>query len=221
MAQTAWRADVDRHESTRLDIGLLGALVVVRNGSDLEVVGPKRRALLVLLALNAGRPMGKDQIIEGLWPGQDAGRGESRLRTHVSYLRDRIEPDRNHDPVAVLTRGQAYMLNPGEVDLDVDRFHQLVEAGRARAESQPDQALALFDAALALWRGRPLQDVEYEDFAQDKIRNLDRARAEAVVDRARTLIALGTLGAAVSALEPLVREEPEWEEPAVLLMRAL
>jgi WD40 repeat protein/DNA-binding SARP family transcriptional activator len=221
MAQTTFRAGVDRLESARLAIGLLGPLVVARDGLDLEVTGPKRRALLTLLALNAGRPLGKDEIIEALWPRRQTGREESTLRTHVSYLRDEIEPDRNHDPVVLLTRGQTYMLNRDQVEFDVDRFHRLVEDGRSYAESHPDQALALFDSALALWRGRPLQDVEYEDFAQDEIQNLERARLDAVVDRARTLTALGSFAAAVSALEPIVREQPEWEEPTVLVMRAL
>lgn len=100
MAQTAWRADVDRHESTKLEIGLLGPLVVARDGRDLEVAGPKRRALLILLALNVGQPMGRDHFIESLWPRHHTGREESRLRTHVSYLRDGIEPDRDHESTA-------------------------------------------------------------------------------------------------------------------------
>lgn len=220
MAETALRVKA-RQGLVRLEIGLLGPLSVRRDRRELAISGPKRRTLLTFLALNAGRPVGKDRLIEALWPDAQTGREEATLRTHISYLRDLIEPDRADGPVVLITRGQTYMLDRTQVELDVDRFRLLSAESREVLVSRPGEALARLDEALALWRGRPLLDVEYEEFAQDEIRNLERIRAETVVDRARALILCGDPGSAVVALEPLARQAPEWEEPVVTLMQAL
>lgn len=204
-----------------VQIALLGPLVVSRSGQSIEVSGPKRRALLAFLALHLDTPVGRDEIIEAIWPRRQTGREESTLRVHVSHLRDQLEPDRSDESKILLTRGQAYLLSGHTVQLDTARFQHLVTEARSHLESRPDAALELLDEALALWRGRPLQDVEYEDFAQESIRSLERARVDAIEDRAEALIAVGEDIAAVQDLEPLVRDDPTRERPTSLLMLAL
>jgi DNA-binding SARP family transcriptional activator len=73
-------------------------MAVTRDGQPIEVTGPKRRALLTFLALHLDTPMGRDEIIEAIWPRRQTGREESTLRVHVSHLRDELEPDRSDDP---------------------------------------------------------------------------------------------------------------------------
>ncbi|HEX6222532.1 MAG TPA: BTAD domain-containing putative transcriptional regulator, partial [Acidimicrobiia bacterium] len=185
------------------------------------MTGPKRRALLTFLALHLDTPVGRDEIIEAIWPRRQTGREESTLRVHVSHLRDELEPDRSDEPKILLTRGQAYLLSGHTVQLDTRRFDDLVTEARAHLETRPDVALELLDEALALWRGRPLQDVEYEDFAQEPIRSLELKRVDATEDRAEALIAVGEDIAAVQDLEPLVRGDATRERPTSLLMLAL
>ncbi|HEX6300193.1 MAG TPA: BTAD domain-containing putative transcriptional regulator [Acidimicrobiia bacterium] len=209
------------HQTTDIQIALLGPLVVTRDGQSIEVTGPKRRALLTFLALHLDRPVGRDEIIEAIWPRRQTGREESTLRVHVSHLRDELEPDRSEEPKVLLTRGQAYLLSGHTVELDTRRFDDLVSEARSHLESRPDVALELLDEALAIWRGRPLQDVEYEDFAQESIRSLEQARVDAIEDRAEALIAVGEDIAAVQDLEPLVRNDATRERPTSLLMLAL
>jgi serine/threonine protein kinase/WD40 repeat protein/DNA-binding SARP family transcriptional activator len=202
-------------------IALLGPLAITRDGQPIEVTGPKRRALLAFLALHLDTPMGRDEIIEAIWPRRQTGREESTLRVHVSHLRDELEPDRSDEHKILLTRGQAYLLSGHTVELDTRRFDDLIREARAHLETEPEVALELLDEALALWRGRPLQDVEYEDFAQDSIRRLDQARVDAIEDRAEALVAVGEDIAAVQDLEPLVRGDATRERPTSLLMLAL
>lgn len=209
---------VDREKYLRL--ALLGPLTIHVGDSELELTGPKRRALLVLLALHAGSPLSRDRIIEALWPGAKTGREESTLRVHISHLRDVLEPDRQDSPGTVLTRGSGYMLT-ADVDIDIARFDRLTREGRALLDVDPAAALSLLDQGLSLWRGRPLQDAEYEEFAQDEIRRLEMARSEAVENRAAALVAVGEVAAAVEDLEPMVRTNPTAELPTLLLMEAL
>jgi WD40 repeat protein/DNA-binding SARP family transcriptional activator len=202
-----------------VEVALLGRLTVTRNGSEVDLSGPKRRALLILLALEHGIPVSRDRIVEALWPDARTGREESTLRVHVSHLRDALEPDRTAEPTVLVTRGSSYLLS--SVETDVARFERLVHEGRMLVEGRPAEAVRLLNEALGLWRGRALQDVEYEEFAQDHIRRLEYARTEAIEDRAAALIALGEDTAAIEDLEVRVRAEPERERPVRLLMHAL
>lgn len=204
-----------------IQVSLLGPLTVTRNGEPIDVSGPKRRALLAFLALHIDEPVGRDQIVEALWPNRQTGREESTLRVHISHLRDELEPDRSTEPKVIITRGQAYMLSGHTVVLDTRRFAELCVEARTLREAAPGQALDLLDDALALWQGRPLQDVEYEEFAQDAIKNLEFARLDAIEDRAEALISVGEDVAAVQDLEPMVRDDATRERPTLLLMLAL
>lgn len=207
--------------SADIRVALLGPLAVTRSGEPIEVTGPKRRALLALLALHINRPVGRDQIIEAIWPSRHTGREESTLRVHISHLRDELEPDRSGEPKVVVTKGQAYMLSGHRVDLDTIWFQELTREAHTLLEEDPGHALDLLNDALALWRGRPLQDVEYEEFAQEEIRRLEGSRLDAIEDRAKALIAVDEDLSAVQDLEPIVRADPTRERPTLLLMRAL
>ena len=176
---------------------------------------------MTLLALNIGRPISREQIVEALWPRIQTGREESTLRVHISHLRDLLEPIRSESPQILVTRGSSYMLEPSTVDLDITRFESLAREGRTLLASKPDQAKLVLYEALALWRGRALQDVEYEEFAQDEIRGLELTREEAIENRAEALVETGEDYAAIEDLETLVRTDPTRERPVRLVMRAL
>src|SRR5436305_288576 len=55
--------------SASLDIGLLGPLVVRRGGKEVRIAAPKQRALVALLALQAGRAVSTDELVDKLWAG--------------------------------------------------------------------------------------------------------------------------------------------------------
>ncbi|HEX9537994.1 MAG TPA: BTAD domain-containing putative transcriptional regulator, partial [Streptosporangiaceae bacterium] len=81
----------------------------------------------------------------------------------------------------VLTRPGAYVLRATGEHIDVRRFERLAGEGRrALAENAPDQAAADLREALALWRGAPLADVSYQQFAQAEIARLEELRASVI-----------------------------------------
>ena len=56
-------------------VGLLGPLTVEIDGRPVEVGGARLRALLVRLALDPGRFVPLDQIVDALWPDGPSGNG--------------------------------------------------------------------------------------------------------------------------------------------------
>lgn len=101
-----------------MEFGVLGALVVSRSGAPVDVDGPKRRALLGLLLINANRVVSTDTIIEELW-GDDGKDHQSPLWVVVSRLRTGLEPDRpkRSDGTILITQPPGYMLTIDPDDL--------------------------------------------------------------------------------------------------------
>lgn len=114
------------------------------------------------------------------------------------------------------------MLRAAEEQLDVCRFERLGEEGRrALAEDEPGRAEAALREALALWRGEPLAEANYEPFAQAEIARLQELRADVIESRIEADLALGRHGHVVSELEALAAAYPLRERLHQLLMIAL
>jgi class 3 adenylate cyclase len=74
---------------------------------------------------------------------------------------------------------------------------------------------------LGLWRGDPLADFRFEEFAQPEIARLEELRLAALEDRAETELALGRHQELLLELERLLAEQPLRERVRELLMLAL
>ena len=90
----------------------------------------------------------------------------------------------------------------------------------ARSVAAAD-ALPLLEDALRAWRGEPLLDVRYDDFAQPEIARLEELRLALIEQRIDTELALGRDGELVPELERLVGEHPLRERFRAQLMTAL
>ncbi|WP_433564172.1 AfsR/SARP family transcriptional regulator [Nocardia sp. CA-151230] len=197
-------------------VGLLGPVMVeAADGTRASVGGPRVRALLGLLALEAGRVVPVERLVDGVW-GEDppAGTGNA-LQTLASRLRAAV-------PGAVRSDGGGYVLELAPEDVDVHRFAREVVAGRALlAAGEAERAIACFDAALALWRGEPLIDVGESEVLRAAALRLTEQRLEAVELRADALRALGRGGEVLRELRTEVAAHPFRETLAARLVRAL
>ncbi|MBV9414272.1 MAG: winged helix-turn-helix domain-containing protein [Solirubrobacterales bacterium] len=217
-----------------MDYRILGRLEVSDGDRRIEVGGDKQRALLMILLLHAGEIVSADRLIDDLWGERPPPAALGALQTHISRLRkvlDRDLPGSGHangDPggmssdAVLVTRGHGYLLRLAPGELDVDRFRELVEQGRAAlAAGQPAKAAAVLRDALRLWRGPPLADCTYEAFAQAPIAQLEELHLGAVEDRAEADLALGRHGELVAELRALVEHHPLRERLRGELMLAL
>ncbi|WP_084549680.1 BTAD domain-containing putative transcriptional regulator [Actinomadura rifamycini] len=186
-------------------------------GGAVAVGGPRVRALLAMLALDAGRVVPAERLIDGLY-GADPPRGAANaLQSQVSRLR------RGLGDAALVEGGPAgYRLavEPGAVD--AHRFARLAREGRAAAgRGEHARAAGLLREALDLWRGPALAGVD-APFAAARAVRLEDERAAAVEERGAAVLASGAEpGAVLAELRALVDERPLRERARALLMRAL
>jgi DNA-binding SARP family transcriptional activator len=162
-----------------LDFLILGPLEATADERSLPLGGPKQRAVLAILLLEANRVVATDRLVEELWPTRPPGRPDTAVQGYVSDLRKILEPSRRPgEPFQVLTtRSPGYLLRLELEQLDLHRFERLVEEGtKALAAGQAETATQTLREALALWRGAPLADFAYEAWAQPAIARLEELR---------------------------------------------
>jgi DNA-binding SARP family transcriptional activator/tetratricopeptide (TPR) repeat protein len=204
-----------------LDFSILGPLEVRANGELIALGGPKQRALLAILLLNAGRVVSRDRLIEALWAERAPGSARHAVEVNVSRLRKSLGATRAGDSV-LATRAPGYVLHIARDELDLQRFERLLADGRrASAGGDSEGAAAALREAESQWRGRPLADLEFEPFARTDVERLEELRLVATEERVEAELALGLAGELVAELGQLTREHPWRERLHVQFMLAL
>ena len=197
------------------EVRLLGPIEAVRDGEPVSLGGPKPRTLLTVLALDRGRVVSVDRLVEALWPGDAPETAPHAIQVYVSQLRKALGP-------VIATRAPGYVLELEPDDVDVHRFAHLAEEGRVALQGDDTAAAeTALREALALWRGPALADFAYEPFAQTEIARLEELRTVVVEERIEADLALGRHAELVSELEALVQAQPHRERPRAQLMLAL
>jgi predicted ATPase/DNA-binding SARP family transcriptional activator len=201
-------------------IGLLGAFEARDDaGRPVEVPGPRLRALLARLALDAGRLVTTQSLVDAIWGDEPPAGAGNALQSLVSRLRRALPPD---DTARVESRPAGYRLSAAADVTDVAQFERLAAEGRARQQAgDPDGAAGRFAAALALWRGAPLDGLAQAPFAGPAIARLTELRLRTVADHAELALAAGRGGELVAALQELTLAYPLDERLRGLYLRAL
>jgi predicted ATPase/DNA-binding SARP family transcriptional activator len=202
-----------------MQVRLFGELEAVADGVPVPVRGAKQRSLLALLALQRGRPVSADRLIDVLWGDGQAANPANALQAQIGQLR------RTFGAAAILTSEAGYALAVGPDDVDVVRFGQLVAEGRRLAgDGKAALASATLGEALGLRRGEPLAEFTDAGFADAERAHLDELTLVAVEARAGADLALGRHGELAGELEPLCRQHPLrerlWELHILALYRA-
>jgi DNA-binding SARP family transcriptional activator len=190
-----------------IEFRILGPVEAHRDGSPIPLGGPKQRALLAYLLLRANQAVSADELVDALWPQQDAESARQALRVAVSRLRMSLNGDA---PVATRSAGYEILVGDGQVDLD--RFRALVdEADRMFAAGDTDAAAARYADALHLWRGTALADVAGEGLGADSDR-LEELRVNAIERHFDAELARGRHSALIPQLDELVERYPYREQ---------
>ena len=184
----------------QIEFRVLGPLEVWAEGRALQLRRPKQRALLAVLLLRAGEVVSTDRLIEELWAGKPPRAAVGSIQNLISDLRKALGRD------LVRTRQPGYVLDIEPEQVDLHRFERLVaqasEGGDAERRSE------LLRAALSLWRGPPLADLELEAFARvevARIEELHTTAREALIDAE---LELGRPAQLIGELASLVTKNP-------------
>ncbi|WP_208921558.1 AfsR/SARP family transcriptional regulator [Streptomyces capitiformicae] len=206
-----------------LSFELLGEVRGWRDGIELPLGAPRQRALLAVLLLRAGSPVGRDYLIDGIWGDSTVLDGANLVQAYVSKLRKLFEPDRRPRTAGgVLTRvGASYRLSIGLQQCDLGRFEQSVADARALWDAgQLDAAERTLAAALSQWPGPALTGVTGPLLDVERTR-LAELRLAVVEEHTELALELGGHARLVPHLLVLTAEHPYRERLWALLMAAL
>ena len=202
-----------------MEFRILGPLEVLDEGRRVALASSKQRALLALLLLHRGETLGTERLIDALWGERPPATAAKSVQVHISRLRKALAPAGSE---LIVTRDHGYELAIDRELVDAERFERLVGEGRSElASGDAEAAAAALEEALSLWRGRPLDDLAYEPFAQGEIARLDQLRVAALEQLIEAKLALGHHAELVGQLESLVAEHPYRERLWGQLMLAL
>jgi len=206
-----------------LRVRLLGPVRAWRGDEELDLGGPRRRAVFGMLAMHAHRAVSRSELIDGVWDADPPASAVNSVHVYISGLRRVLEPRRTHGaPGQVLATGRAgYLLRlePGQLDTELLAGH-LADARRRTAALDLAAAARSLEAALGLWQGTTLAGIDGR-WADIERARLDELRQTAIEDRLDVLLALGGHHQALAELAALVRQYPLRERFRGQVMLAL
>jgi DNA-binding SARP family transcriptional activator len=200
-----------------LEFRILGPLEVVGEHGPVRLGGPKQRATLAILLINANHVVSIDRFADDLYGGAAPATAVTQVQRQISELRKALGAES-----IIETRSPGYLIRLAPEQLDLHRFERLTEeAGHALSREEARLAADLLREALGLWRGAPLADLAYETFAQASIERLQEIRLAALEQGIEAELALGRHAEMAADLEQLVVEHPLRERLKGQLMLAL
>lgn len=210
----------DAPTSSQASLRLLGPIEVLDPaGAPVDIGSPRHRETLAALAVDAGRVVSTDTLLDRVWGETGRGGTLANLQAVISRLRSRL---READvPAEIVTAPPGYRLEVADDVIDVahlsggiDRAREALVAGDVAAAQQH------LGEALAWWRGEPLADVP-QPFARAEAMRLQGVRLTGEELAAELDLRLGHPAAAVTRLQELTTQHPLRESVRGQLMRAL
>ena len=200
-----------------MEIRLLGACELITEDGPRALGGLRQRAVLAVLTVHANEVVPTDRLADDVWSGEPPPSAVGTLQRYISHLRRALDGL----PAVIETRGPGYVLSIDPERIDVRRFERLVDDARALLSSSPDATIERVDEALGCWRGAPLADFSYDEFALPEVTRLEELRLNALETRVDATLQLGRYRDLVPELEALLAQHPLREGFRGQLMRAL
>jgi len=194
--------------------------VQVRAGECVVVVGsPQQQLLLAALAVDAGRPVTVDTLVDRLWDQAPDG-ARRTLYVLITRLRRMVEQaTTGGEKVRVVRSGGGYVLEIDPQRVDLLRFRRLVAEARG-SQCTGEKRVVLLRQAVALWQGEPLSGLA-GDWAGRTRQGLRHQHLDAVVAWAQAELDDGDPAAVLDPLTELAGEHPLAESLTEVLMRVL
>lgn len=207
---------------------ILGPVRLLARDRNVDLGSAKVRGLLGILLLYADSAVSVDLIVDRLWDESDesdtGGHSQANhrktLQSYVSKLRALLR--KAAAPAVVRTEHGSYRLEVDPGIVDIHRFRRLCDEGRTATRSGDHiGAIAAFEAAVDLWHGRPLADIQ----SSWSTRNGESLTMQELLPAHFGLLqahaALGNHDEVLARLRPLLMTHETHEPFAALRMRAL
>lgn len=206
-------AGAKRPYSPAMTVRCYGGFQILCDEQDLDwsELRPRAAATMRLLAINAGRQVNREALLDALWPGVPVAQAKRNLQVAVSSLRRFLEPAVPRGAAAIVVRvGDTYAFVPPEgSDVDVVAFRTGLEgARRARLARDAVAERAGLARAVAAYSGDLLPaDGPAEWVVGERERSRVQA-ATAACDLAVAEAATGAFDAAVAASRRSLEIDP-------------
>jgi DNA-binding SARP family transcriptional activator len=165
LADRVLRVRKEGEHRERLLIRLFGPLAIVGATTlgPRDLGGNRPKQVLEILLAARGHRVPTDRLADLLWGDQLPRNAAGSLQTFVSVLRRHLASDREQARQLVITEPEAYRFATDLVDLDLDRFDELLD----RSAHEPTRvARQSLEQALGLVHGEVFEDEPYADWAQ-------------------------------------------------------
>ena len=195
----------------------------------------RARALLGCLLGNPGRRLGREQVMEALWPDLDMESAANRLNGAVHELRQILEPELARPAASRMLRLERDVLALADrtsIWVDADAFETLLNEAhslevRQGSESslyqgnRAEKVEQLLEEAASLYRGDYLLEELYSEWAAPRREALRRSWIGLLLELAELREARGTLTSAMEPLNQLLATDPTDETAVQRLMLLL
>jgi DNA-binding SARP family transcriptional activator len=150
---------VDEARTNSVSIAVLGPQIILKDGEEIHPPAPQQRRVLSVLASRPGEVIAREVISHHIWRSATAQQLRS-LQSYVSHLRTILGAQ------TIELVGGGYRLNLEPDCIDEVQFRRHVDAGLADSGGGHfREARRHLEAALALYRGLPFDDLPNGDFA--------------------------------------------------------
>ena len=200
-----------------LSLGLLGPVRIQRNAHlATGFKSNKVRALLVYLAMEAGRSHARGVLAGLLWPDVPDRVALSNLRFALSNLRNTIGDHNASPPFLIITRDTIEFDTAADCEVDVAIFHRYL--AEARQLSSGQMAIDSLKQAVALYEGRFLEGFSadsptFEEWALLRQEELGQEVLQALYDLVSLFEQQGDYRQALRYARQSLDLEP-WDEEA-------
>jgi DNA-binding SARP family transcriptional activator/tetratricopeptide (TPR) repeat protein len=208
---------LDRAGDAAVEFRVLGPVEALVDGRPVDLGPAKRQLLLALLAMECGRCLPLDRLIELVWeePPPTARRV---VFAHIARLRKALAGAAGRGADLVSTPpGYTLRTDPDRVDAHL--FRRLVDT--ARNTTEPAARTALYRDALALWHGPVLAGLTAAPGASQLFQGIEDLRLVATEERIEADLSAGRHDAVLGELADLVARHPLRERLAGHFMLAL
>ncbi|WP_221356220.1 AfsR/SARP family transcriptional regulator [Streptomyces beigongshangae] len=203
-----------------LSFKLLGPLEISVDGETALVSSARQRAVLATLLLSPDRTVSVATLTEAVWQGAPPTTARNQIAICITALR-KIFREKALVEDLIETRHPGYILHSKHCYIDLQDLSETVARARLTSahDERVDEAAALFEHALALWRGPVLEGLA-GDRIDDTVTQLSEFRLDINEEYAALQLRLGGHHSVITRLTALVKEHPLREQARAHLMHA-
>lgn len=178
-----------------LTVRLLGSFELRVAETAVRIGSASQRRILSMLALHAGSVVSTTTLIDALWPLDPPDTAVVSLRNQISRLRVFL------GGVQIDAVPPGYCLRIAQDQVDLHCFEQSTADRKATVQQ--------LDDALNIWRGPPLEEFSFDDWARPTVSRLSELHIIVRERRLALLTEQGRHDEVVAFAEALVAESPE------------